>query len=303
MCAKTVPIIGIVLHFRSPKMTIACLRSQLDEGIDEVFVVDNSADAGRSVADMQNELDALANDGFVVRILTPKDNLGFASGVNFALSHLESRQRPHVLLINSDAKLSKGSVDHMRRSLATAALVAPRISQRGREPSAPVAYYDRLLALITWSPRLMPIPYLSGCCLLIRCDHVKSLVFDQDFFFYGEDVMLGFECKRKEIIFRECEEAVVLHDTSASAKNGSLFYEYHISRSHWLLALKLARSPIEAFLFVLVRCGTLPLRALVRCVRFRSIVAWRGLLAATVDVVRGECRKFTPGVIFDQPDD
>jgi hypothetical protein len=77
-----------------------------------------------------------------------------------------------------------------------------------------------------------------------------------------------------------------------------MFYEYHINRSHWLLARKLARNPLERFVFVAARCITLPLRALIRSLRFRSLMAWRGLFAATADVLRGRCQSFTPPVVL-----
>ncbi|MDD4888073.1 MAG: hypothetical protein PHO64_14350, partial [Thiomonas sp.] len=55
-----------------------------------------------------------------------------------------------------------------------------------------------------------------------------------------------------------------------------------------------ARNGFEQALFVAARCLTLPLRACVRSVRGRSLTPWRGLFAATADVIRGRCRSFTP---------
>ncbi|OZB61409.1 MAG: hypothetical protein B7X31_10755, partial [Thiomonas sp. 13-66-29] len=137
----------------------------------------------------------------------------------------------------------------------------------------------------------------SGCCLLIRADQVRPDLFDKDFFFYGEDVMLGFDLARRGVSVAECKEATVIHAGSASAKNGSMFYEYHMVRAHWLLARKLARNGFERNLFVAARCVTMPLRACVRSVRGRSLTPWRGLFAATADVLRGRCRSFTPPAV------
>ena len=106
--------------------------------------------------------------------------------------------------------------------------------------------------------------------------------------------MLGFTLARRGVKMAECAEATAIHAGSASAKNGSMFYEYHMARAHWLLASKLANNGFERRLFILGRCLSLPLRAFVRSVRGRTLMPWRGLFAATADVLRERCRSFTP---------
>lgn len=287
-------ITGLVLHFRTPEKTLACLRSQQQEGIQHAILVDNSEDGGQSIASMWNALEALRNTKFNVEVLNPECNLGFAAGVNVGLAHIAANLRSHVLVINSDARLATGALHHMRTALKAAPIVAPQIAQGCQTPTSPFAYYDRLLGLITSTPKVMPLRHASGCCLLLHADQVRQPLFDQDFFFYGEDAMLGFTTEQRNIVEQECSQAIALHATSSSAKNGSLFYEYHMNRAHWLLAHKLARNPLEQFFFIAARCLTLPLRALVRSLRFRSLVAWQGFFVATADVLCGRCRSFTP---------
>lgn len=294
MDANATPITGLVLHFRTPEKTLACLQSLQQEGIRKTIVVDNSEDGGQSIAAMRNDLDALHNTGFDAEVLSPGRNLGFAAGVNMGLAHIVASQACHVLLINSDARLTPGALDHMHRALQTATLVAPRIAQGNEAPTSPFAYYDRLLGLITRKPCVTPLRHASGCCLLIHVDQAHAPLFDEDFFFYGEDAMLGFTTEQNHITEQECPQASASHATSSSAKNGSLFYEYHMNRAHWLLAQKLARNRLELCAFIMARCITLPLRAIVRSLRFRSLVAWKGLLMATFDVLSGRCRSFTP---------
>ena len=294
MGENTAAVTGLVLHFRTPEKTLACLRSQEQEGIRKVIIVDNSEDGGQSVAAMMDELDALQSAGLDVEVLSPGENLGFASGVNVGLAHIAVGPPSHVLLINSDALLASGSIGHMRVALKSAEIIAPKIAQGNHPPTTSFSYYDRLLGLITYRPKLTGLRHASGCCLLIHHNQARSYLFDQDFFFYGEDVMLGFDACRHGISVSECDNAVVFHATSSSSRNGSLFYEYHINRAHWLLARKLARNRLELCAFVGARCITLPLRAMVRFFRFRSLVAWKGLWAATADVLRGRRRSFTP---------
>lgn len=288
-------MVGLVLHFRTPGQTLACLQSLADEGIGKVVLVDNSEDAGRSVKAMLAGLARLTDAGFQVEVLQPGRNLGFAAGVGMGLEHVSRSHGAPVLLINSDATLEPGALTSMRGLLPRHGLVVPRLARNSRQLEASAfAYYQRITALIFRSPGFGTVAHPSGCCLLIHGDQVRPDLFDADFFFYGEDVMLGFDLARCGINIVECMDATVIHAGSGSAKNGSMFYEYHMVRAHWLLARKLARNGFEQALYVVVRCLTLPLRACVRSVRSRSLTPWRGLFAATADVLRSRCRSFTP---------
>ena len=296
-------VVGLVLHFRTPERTHACLRSLSDEGICKAVLVDNSEDGGRSVHAMQPGLERLADAGLRVEVLQPGCNLGFAAGVGLGLEHLSRNRRSPVLLINSDAMLERGALAAMMRDLRNAACVAlPARSGSKALPTAPIVFYHRLFALYLRRSSAGSLSYPSGCCLLISEDQVRPDLFDKDFFFYGEDVMFGFDLARRGFSMAECKDASVIHAGSASSKNGSMFYEYHMVRAHWLLASKLARNPFERFLFVAARCVTLPLRACVRSLRSRSLTPWRGLFAATADVTRDRCRSFTPPAIRSSSD-
>ena len=288
-------IVGLVLHFRTPEHTLACLRSLAGEGIGNAVLVDNSEDEGQSVKAMEPGLALLAGIGLQVDVLRPARNLGFAAGVGIGLEHVSRNQRAPVLLINSDAVLEPGVLTAMRVLLPQHGLIVPRlVRQIGQPGVSAFAYYQRLAALILCSPKPGTVAHPSGCCLLVREDQVRSDLFDTDFFFYGEDVMLGFDLARRGVRVAECAEATVIHAGSASAKNGSMFYEYHMARAHWLLARKLANNRFERGLFIAGRCLALPLRACVRSVRGRTLMPWRGLFAATADVLRGRRRSFTP---------
>ncbi|WP_323753987.1 glycosyltransferase family 2 protein [Marinobacter sp.] len=293
-------ITGLILHFRTPQKTLACLNSLQDEGIGKAVIIDNSEDHGKSIDSIQDNLNALNGMGLSTEILSPNHNLGFAEGVNAGLTHIQSKQANHVLLINSDAYLATGSLERMYLELQASPFVSPHIARCNHAPSSPLVYYDCLLGLITPTPKVKPLRYTSGCCLLIHRDHAKAPLFDQDFFFYGEDVMLSHDAQKNGYSVRLCRSATVYHETSSSAKNGSLFYEYHINRAHWLLARKLSNHPFELILFIVARCFTLPLRALVRSVRFRSLTAWNGLFAATIDILGGRRQSVTPPIRHDQ---
>ncbi len=291
-------IAGLVLHFRTPKRTLACLHSLADEGIRHVVVVDNSEDDGMSIRAMALGLAGLKTVGLQVDLLQPKQNVGFGAGVALGIRHILQTTQAHLLLVNSDALLARGALSHMLNLLPQHGVIVPRLASRaGQQGHGAFMYYRRLTALLTKRPpRGEAVAIPSGCCLLIRQDQLRTDLFDTDFFFYGEDIMLGFNLAQRGVKVAEATEATVIHAGSASSKNGSMFYEYHMARAHWLLAGKVANNGLEQCFFIIGRCLTLPLRACVRSMRSRTLTPWRGLVAATTDVLRGRCRSFTPPV-------
>lgn len=288
-------VTGLILHFRTPGQTLACLASLSENGISRAIIVDNSEDAGQSIRAMRSGLAKLREGGLDAIVVSQGRNLGFAGGVSFGLQATAKHVPGHVLLINSDARLEPGALVAMRSKLPLAEIVVPWLRRGdGEEPRSLVSYYQKPFGLILRRPWVATARHASGCCLLLRQDMALPGLFDEDFFFYGEDTMLGFRMDREGRPVLECRGAVVRHAGSGSARNGSLFYEYHMNRAHWLLASKMARSPLERCVYQFFRCFTLPLRATVRCLRVRSLVPWRALLAATQDVARGRCQPLTP---------
>lgn len=288
-------IVAVVLHFRDAGRTLACARSLQAEALRQLVLVDNSEDGGRSLATMRAPLEELAAQGLHTQTLSPGRNLGFARAVNIGVAQALAGDAPGVLLINSDARLEPGALNSLIRGLDDAAIAVP--VARARPGSATVSlfgFYQRAFALVIRQRRPGSLRYPSGCCLLLRAAVARPPLFDEAFFFYGEDVMLGHSLQTRGIGVVECTDAVIVHEGSGSARNGSMFYEYHMNRGHWLLAGKLASNQLQHAGYIACRCLSLPLRALVRSLRFRSLTPWHGLLAATLDVMKGRCRSFTP---------
>lgn len=289
------PTVGLVLHFRHHAHTAACLDSLRADGIGRVVLVDNSEDGGASLARLRPYLDTLQTRGMNVVVHQPGRNLGFSAGVNAGLKEIALRfGTACVMLINNDARLVAGSHALLRRTLSggVAAAVAEMRTPRGG--SIRSAFYHRPTGLLMRKYLPGAYPYHSGCCLLIAPALASPPLFDEDFFFYGDDTELGWRLARQGMAVRLAEGAVVEHEVSAGSRNGSLFYEYHMARAHWLLARKVAETRLQYGLFLLGRTLMLPARALLRTVRQRSAAPLRGLALAIVDVIRGRCRALTP---------
>lgn len=279
-------ICAIVLNYRNAKRTEACLCSLVAQGLDAVLVVDNSDDehASYELAAMMERQKTLMD--CAIRLLNPKENLGFARGVNLALNDDAALHCDAALLINNDAIATPGMVASLTAALTNSgsAMVAPTVVDAAGKLQ-PMLWYQRYFGLLTtrWWPG--SFPYLSGCCLLVSREMLKDgRLFDEDFFMYGEDTLLGWRLARAGTPAFLPYDTFVSHDGAGSSRRGQMFYEYHMARAHILLATKTWRYPVEIPLLLASKSCVLCMRALWRSARFGNMVplkaffmAWRAL--------------------------
>jgi N-acetylglucosaminyl-diphospho-decaprenol L-rhamnosyltransferase len=272
-------ICTIILNYRGASRTAACVNSLSGQPVDFVLVADNSADL-EETAELRRALAGFGGAEFPVEVLVNADNQGFARGMNTALRWLELH-RPHecYVLLNNDAEAMPGMIDTLASHLkdhSEIGLVAPRI-----ETASGVSdgfWYHRPTGLLFAKPTLSCFHYLSGCCLMVRRELVVDGLFDEDFFMYGEDVELGWRLGLKGVGFATVAQARLRHEGTGSSRHGGWFYEYHVTRGHKLLARKMAAASWEVPLFMTGRAVVLSLRAVLRCLRFRTLAPLRALL-------------------------
>lgn len=275
-------ICAIILNYRNAARTDACLCSLTGEGLDVVLVVDNSADkhaAAELAAVVKRQAGHL---DCTLHLLNPGSNLGFARGVNLALKDTVARHCDAFLLINNDAIALPGMLARLAAALTETgtALVAPTAVDAAGKPQ-PMLWYQRFFGLLTTRPLPGSFPYLSGCCLLVRRDMLKEdRLFDEDFFMYGEDTLLGWYLACAGIKPLRLDDAFVRHDGTGSSRRGQFFYEYHMARAHVLLAMKTWRHPLEIPLLLASKCIGLSLRALWRSLRFGNTLPLKAFFMA-----------------------
>lgn len=279
-------ICAIVLNYRQTARTEACMGALANQGLDTVLVVDNSEDRrfGDELAAMLERRSGLVD--YRLQLINPGSNLGFACGVNLALKDAEVLNCEAFLLINNDAIASPGMVARLAAELADAGrlVVAPAVLDAAGK-LRPVLWYQRFFGLLTKRPLPGSFPYLSGCCLLVHRDMLQGgRLFDEDFFMYGEDTLLGWRLVRDGKCPFVLTDVFVRHDGAGSSRRGQLFYEYHMARAHVLLAMKTWRHPWEIPFLLICKSAGLGLRALWRTLRFGNIdplkgffLAWRAL--------------------------
>jgi N-acetylglucosaminyl-diphospho-decaprenol L-rhamnosyltransferase len=276
-------ICAVVLNYRGASMTESCLLSLIGQGLHTVVIVDNSADAHYSM-DLNPAIQRVREAGidYDLRTLVPAMNLGFAGGVNFALTSQVARDCDAFLLLNNDATASPNMVAQLSALLVKnrAALVAPTIVDENGK-AQPIFWYQRFFGLLTTYPLPGAFPYLSGCCFLSRRDLLQeNKLFDEDFFMYGEDTLLGWRMANARNVILHHPDVWVYHAGRGSSKKCRLFYEYHMTRAHILLAMKTWHKPVELPLLITAKGIGLALRALRRTIRFRSAVPLVAFLIA-----------------------
>lgn len=262
-------ICAIVLNYRNVARTETCLRSLVGQGLDTVLVEDNSADQRFSdqLAVMLEQQTGLVD--YRLSLFNPGSNLGFARGVNRAINDATALHCDAFLLINNDAIAQPGMLIRLIAALADtgALMVAPTVVDAAGVPQS-MLWYQRFFGLLTVRPLPGSFPYLSGCCLLVRREMLEGgKLFDEDFFMYGEDTLLGWRLARAGEVLRRVNDAVVCHTSGGSSRQGQLFYEYHTARAHVLLSLKTWHSPLEIPLLLVSKSIGLAFRALRRSAR------------------------------------
>lgn len=258
--------------------------SLLGQHLQTVIVVDNSADT-RSHTELLQIIKDLrhTNPGYVIKILTPEKNMGFAHGVNAALSLDLTTGKGHdyYLLLNNDAVTTPNMVEKLISAMSQnsqLSLVGPAIDN-GTDTAQRMLWYHRYFGSISKRDVPCSFPFLTGCCLLLRRNLVQNRdLFDETFFMYGEDAQLSWNVQKAGGKLNCLDDALVIHHSGRSSRPGQLFYEYHVARGHMILALKTWRLPIEIPLMVITKFTVLLIRAIVRSVRYRRITPIAALL-------------------------
>lgn len=266
---------AVTLHFRKPELTCKCVDSLLADGWRPVLIWDNSDDDG--VSSLPLEARYVGDDR--VWMASHSRNLGFGRGVNAALAELGRRgYGGPVLLVNNDAEILPGLHEALSSQLQASpcfALLAPKIRQDGQVQGW--MHYQPWFGLVTRSPLFGSFSYLSGCCLLVKRSDNAEPLFDEDFFMYGEDVLLSWGMRRSGAAVVLLDGVYVNHLGSASSGQASVLYERLVVRSHWLLARKLASNAASRACMQFLRLATLFTRACIRSWRYRSLVPLRAL--------------------------
>jgi GT2 family glycosyltransferase len=223
-------VLVVVVNYRTPRLTVECLESLAKEAaaLPDVrgIVVDNDS-GDESVPILRQAIAERGWSRFLTLIVSEK-NLGFSGGNNLGIQAGEPAE--YVLLLNSDAVLHEGSIQHCLRVMAGDPTIGAMsccvlntdgsIQNVARRFPSPARVTASALGLpwkwptafgwadtedLGWDRRkeARDVDWLGGAFLFIRSSALDGRVrLDDEFFFYGEDVELchrihasGFSCR------------------------------------------------------------------------------------------------------------
>jgi len=253
-----VRIVAVVLNWRRPDDTIACVRSLAETAPDtQVIVVDNASGDG--------SVDRLRVELTDVTLLESDANLGYAGGNNLGIHAALDAGAGAVLILNNDVMVQPGCVQLLADTAArrdTPAILTP-LSLSAEQPGTIDHFRTRvdlrnvaLLAEGRGEPRdavyatePMIADYATGSALLAPAGLLERLGgFDERFFLVWEDVDLSLRARAQggEVVLVPTAE--VLHRGGVSfgeQRAASPLYQYFFVRNSFLIVRKHVRWPFK----------------------------------------------------------
>ncbi len=219
---------SVIVNWNLKDDTLACVDSLLLAGMatGQVIVVDNGSSDG-SVAAMQERF------GLSLQVIQSSQNLGFAGGNNLGIQRALDQGANWVLLLNNDTYVAPTFVSEMENAVRRdeeLGIIGPVILYHDL-PDRIWYFGDRLIPglLATISlyrghiyhgqfPSLVPVDFVSGCCMLVKSDVFKRIgFFDTTYFMYGEDVDLCWRARTAGFRLAVATQAKMWHKVSASS--------------------------------------------------------------------------------------
>ena len=244
----------VIVHWRDPGETLACVDSLAAEPPDHVVVVDNGS--REPVGDL------LARRAPQVDVVRLPENRGFAGGANVGMERVLARGADVVLLLNNDARLYAGAQAAARAALdgdPRVAVVGARVVTR-EDPArlwlawGDVTYRQSLVALRgadvldgpAWRTA-RDVAWVAGCAMWFRAEALRALgLLDETFFAYHEEVDWCARAREGGWRVLYWPDAVVTHTGRGSHGNPRSIRvrKYFAARNTILFARKHAR-PLE----------------------------------------------------------
>jgi GT2 family glycosyltransferase len=222
-------VAGIVVNYRTPKLTTRAVRTLLDDGAAEVVVVDNSVeDPGSSVLREMPEHDTR------VRYQPMTRNAGFGQGVNAGAA---ATAADSLFVLNSDAEVVPGATAALAGALddPTVAIAAPFVrAQDGGLQTDSYGAFPSISALVLRTNRRPPATlepdWVSGVAFLIPADIFRTLGgFDERFFMYFEDIDLCRRVRAAGHRIVRVPSATVVHQLGASQETSKSAHSQYLA--------------------------------------------------------------------------
>lgn len=229
----------IILQYGNSQDTVRCLNSvkELRYPNFRTIVVDNASNP-IDLNNTEKYINGQWPKDYGVKLITNKQNLGYAGGNNIGIKHALSEKADYVFILNNDATVEPDTLDKLvavAEENFKVGAVGPAIKEPGR-----IIYYGKILWLqpelshsLTPPAKayLEPKDYLIGAGLLIKRELLEKIEgFDEIYFLYFEDADLALRAQAAGYQLKVAPEAIIHHQVSTTAKQlGSpLILRYHM---------------------------------------------------------------------------
>lgn len=217
-------ITAIILNYKNYLDAKECILSLQNQSLPadcmlNILIIDN-ASGDSSTHKLQAEFPQH-------RYIFNEENLGFAKGVNQGIKLAQS-DSDYFLLVNNDAELAPDCLAGLIKESDGKAITGPAIYYK-KEPDIiwqGGGYFSKLRMNIIVPDKnqakhdsaSLVVDFLSGCVLLIpksAIDIIKG--FDENFFFYGEDLDFCLRAKKNNIAIKYCPRLSASHNIERAA--------------------------------------------------------------------------------------
>lgn len=239
-----------IVTYNSKACILDCLRSFYahSDGLDmEIVVVDNNSrdDAAACIKASFPDTKVIANP----------DNVGFAAANNMVLANFDSRycliSNPDIIVLPGALKAMVAFMDgHPDAGICGCKMLNPDLTLQYSSRRYPTPFIvlarglllDRLFPdhrlvrryLMMDSPhdRVMPVDWLTGCCLMVRKEIVRDVgLLDERYFLYFEDVDFCYRVNRSWRTYYLPSVSMKHSYRHASRGFGNLRHKFHHMRS------------------------------------------------------------------------
>lgn len=240
-------VTAVVLNYRRPGDTIACVRSLLlSEGSTlRITVVDNGSGDGSA--------DLIWREFPSLRVLRNRCNLGYAGGNNAGIRDALGEGAEFVFVLNNDCTVDPGAVgalvEEARRS--GAGITSPKVYDARRPGVIQYAGYRNLHLIAQGIPvgegredrgqydRARDLSAAPGCAMLLSRRLLEKVgSFDEQFFCYSEELDLCRRAREAGFRIRYAPRARIWHRGAATLDARSPDYVYYLARGRLIYARK-----------------------------------------------------------------
>lgn len=230
----------IIVSYNTKDITEACIRS-IERHTKEyqLFIVDNNSTDGS--VEMLEEYERQGR----LRLIKNRKNEGYGKAVNAAFKKGSSA---FVVILNSDIEVLSNWLEPLIERLSSdgsAAAVAPKLIGPDGVIDCAGVWGTNAKPLIRFSEkndyskfnRVLENVYLSGACMVTRRSTFAELgQFDEQFFFYFEDMDFGFQARYHGYKLLYIPESVIVHHRAkASTSNQEQAQQWYLQNQQRFL--------------------------------------------------------------------